>query len=139
MIILNIIIKSIFLGDGEVHLYSSSSSSIFTYIKTMSWSDHFGTSDITSLDDVLYTSSDKQYVINGDEMYIISSDGKVESLFLSNNGNKNVYRSINFQERPSFIASACEIDSVTHAFTNSSLFLFDFTTTKWTNYGRTYC
>ncbi|XP_053387385.1 uncharacterized protein LOC128551072 isoform X1 [Mercenaria mercenaria] len=127
----------LFKDNNEVHSYSSTS---FIFKETQTWSEHFGTDVITSIDDVIYTSSNDKYVISGDDLYTISNSGKVSSSSLDNNGNKNIYKSNNFKDRPLLVSGACEVDTDNHAFTDdTSLFIFNFNNKRWTNDGNVVC
>lgn len=141
------VLISFSVSANDVHSYESDT---YTYTESLTWSKHFtrdttstskaANDDINYIDDVIYTSSNEELVISGTTLYTISSEGKITSSRLDNNGAKNKYKSENYSDRPVSISGACEIDDDTHAFiSDGSLYLFKFSDKMWTNEGRVLC
>jgi hypothetical protein len=104
------------------------------------WSEHYGSVDIVAIDDVIYTSSQEERVIDGDTLYVVSKPGNIVTERLDNNGSNNRYRSVNHSDRATNITAACELSSVIHGFvSNGTLFYFNLTSTMWTKIGRVIC
>lgn len=128
---------SFFFSEAKVYIFSST----FQLSEEKSWDQYFGTDVIQSIDDILFTSSSQRFVFNEETLYVIDTEGSVtETVTLSNNGNKNIYKSNNFSARPNSITAACEVDAEQHLFlSNKDIYIFNFIDKVWQNRGMLLC
>ena len=76
------------------------------------------------------------FIFDSDTLMIVNDKGKLSSTRLNNNGNKNPYKSKNYNDRPTQITAACAYDTNTDIFiSNSEVYTFTYSDTTWTKLG----
>ncbi|XP_052814934.1 uncharacterized protein LOC128241864 [Mya arenaria] len=128
------------ITDSGIDVYNIATKETFNFKETLKWSDLFGKSAPTYFNDVLFTQNGDVYFFSEDTLHVKDSSGDVTKIGLDNNGNKNLYKSKNFSDRPRNITAVCEVDNLTHVFlSEDKVFKFTFANKTWTELGHFIC